>query len=722
MSEPQELSDVATPAVLNVPDLSAASETTGSISAYQELTIDQLASVHSLLSPDHAATLHDILITAALEALRSGPLSEVELVAHAVRMWPGTGVNSVRINAAMRVAANARYVVVVQDDGQTKWGLSRLGTAEVQSSRDWARDILEGTARQVQEQLRVAGRVVSLEEARLWTTIVRHALMTGIAGSFAPYTGDVQPNGEILTVRRWNQEAIRDVIDRATDSQVDAELILGLAINAFDPLTPFGSELVTTITVGYMLHAFVGRRDRSAARAVVGSLNNERAILDTPVLLRLLGAPELAQPIERVISAAIASGMEVVAPIHYIEELQELLASVESDQLPYVQHEISAGLNVETLGSLVDDQVLGLWLRAAQSGRYKDWAGFRQAAASIQTALEELGVMVRAHYNQPRDNATRFEVAVGEEIARNSARPRRKAALERDGETMAMAHRKRTRTERAFWPGAWIITTDTRIGPAYHKLHPGDPFPLTLTPAAWVSIVSNCSPPAEVEKLAEAASQLFSEEGFMTIAARFPVRTAVEIARALGPSNGGSSLDVRVAQGIDQLLRTQPDYDETGNAVGAHIAAEVVARRGERLSQSYASGSAQMAQRTARILSALVETERKVESGDADRRVLATELETARAETAAANKLAADTMILERRKAVAIVVGVGLLAVVLAFAYSGLWLGAGVAFLSLLFFARMAADWVTRTDTSWKILLVSLAIDALLGFIGPMLN
>jgi hypothetical protein len=62
--------------------------------AHEELTLEQLASVRALLNPDAAATLHDILITASLEALREGPLSEAELVNHARRLWPGTGIDA----------------------------------------------------------------------------------------------------------------------------------------------------------------------------------------------------------------------------------------------------------------------------------------------------------------------------------------------------------------------------------------------------------------------------------------------------------------------------------------------------------------------------------------------------------------------------------------------------------------------------------------------------
>ena len=77
-----------------------------------------------------------------------------------------------------------------------------------------------------------------------------------------------------------------------------AELLEAIAHDAIDPLTTFGNDLVSSITVGYMLHAFVGRADRVADRAVIGSLRGDRAIIDTNVLVQLLGVPEQREPLQ----------------------------------------------------------------------------------------------------------------------------------------------------------------------------------------------------------------------------------------------------------------------------------------------------------------------------------------------------------------------------------------------------------------------------------------
>src|SRR5205823_4521552 len=110
--------------------------------------------------------------------------------------------------------------------------------------------------------------------------------------------------------------------------------------------TPFGNDLVMHITVGYMLHAFIARRDNLGSRRAVGSLNGDRAILDTPVLLPLLGSEERERPIRLAIEAAIAAGMNVVVPQHYLEELLEVVARVE-EQVPAIEQELEAGRSAD---------------------------------------------------------------------------------------------------------------------------------------------------------------------------------------------------------------------------------------------------------------------------------------------------------------------------------------------------------------------------------------
>ena len=89
----------------------------------------------------------------------------------------------------------------------------------------------------------------------------------GAAGWRAPWPQRRQRLYTYLARRGFGGETITEAISDPDD----VALLKTLAQKAIDPLTTFGSDLVTSITVGYMLHAFVGRRDRVNARAVIGS-------------------------------------------------------------------------------------------------------------------------------------------------------------------------------------------------------------------------------------------------------------------------------------------------------------------------------------------------------------------------------------------------------------------------------------------------------------------
>ena len=125
-------------------------------------------------------------------------------------------------------------------------------------------------------------------------------------------------------------------------------------------------------------------------------------------------------------------------------------------------------------------------------------------------------------------------------------------------------------------------------------MFPKESFPLTLTPASWLSVVSNCLPPATTEQLARAAGTLLAEETFLRIAARFPVKAAVEIAGILGPDNGGSILDVHAAQLSlsDLLLLHQPDFDIEESAIVTEIGNTVLRLRAKWQSASYTENKA----------------------------------------------------------------------------------------------------------------------------------
>ena len=427
----------------------------------REATLEQLAAVGAVLNHERLATEHDIVIQAALEPLRDGPKAEDWLVAHLEGIWPGAGINSARLAAALGVARQADLAIRSSRNGQVEWALTPKASAEVGRMRDWARDILEATARQVREQLASAGRDITESEALLWTGRLKHALLVGVRGSFAAYNGDVIHNGDsLLAARHYDLAALRKTVLETAGNESDAELLLSLAMNAVNPVTDFGNDLVTTITVGYMLHAFIGRLDHLRDRAAIGSLKGEYALLDTTVLPLLLGAPEQAQSLHRAITAATEAEMIVIVPEHYLTELQELVNGIYGDNRDLIRQVETDKIKPLDLSAVIDNEVLSLWLRGLAAGIYGNFAEFRAAASRLGGTLRTYGVRVEPHGNKPSDNAKRFVAPLAAEVAKRR-RTRTTAALARDAEAMAMAYRlRRSAGASTFWPTAWIVTVD----------------------------------------------------------------------------------------------------------------------------------------------------------------------------------------------------------------------------------------------------------------------
>jgi hypothetical protein len=691
------------------------------------ITLEQVSAVHVLMSGERRATEYDILMSTAFEALRSGPQTEAELNAFADRVWPGAGIDEVRMNAALQAAAAAGYIGRMAS-GPRAWTLTKTGLEEIGASRNWARDAMDRTRDDISTRLEQAGYTATEDQAGLWVSLLMKAVGAGIQASLTEHIGEVEMRGETaLAPHSFDPEQVLAVIKGAAVREQDAELLSALALEAFDPLSPFGNDLVMHITVGYMLHAFIARRDNLGGRRAVGSLRGDRALLDTPTLLPLLGPDEQAAPIRQAISAAMRAGMEVIAPQYYLDELQELLERIERVHKIALEEELEKGTDPDLLGQLVDQPVAAMWLRALARGKYGSWDDFRAAADDLGNRLAELGVVVRDHNNQPADHVDRLEATLTAVIearrvrdaaagVTSHARPpgRGESQIRRDAETMGMARRRRaTQTSGLFWPGAWIISTDTAMRTAHKRLSGADRFPLTITPSQWVGIVSTCSDPASIEDLAKSAATLLSEETFLAIAGGFPVPIAMEVARALSPGGSSSPLDTSLAQmSIEDLLLHQPDTGG-GDEAGAKVAAAVVARRSARVHASYeAEGQRHAAEREAghrevRDANVAVSRER-AERHEAE-------------EGRAADRRAAELRDQERnredilrerrhRRDLAALIGIVL---IIAALVTQQWVWAGGTFVAGALFLYQSTDWTRNIDYPWTKLIWAVVIEGI---------
>ncbi len=704
-------------------------DTAAEIETGQRLSVQQLAAVKSLTAVEAQATRHDILITTAFEALATEPTSELDLVRFCNRVWPGAGIDEARVNVSMRVAQHAGYVAQMPTSGDVKWTLTAPTLRDVLTAKDWAKEVFTATAEDVRTKLAETGRSVSFDEARLWTASLQHGLMAAARGLLAPYEGAVVLRGPLnLVARHYDQQALRRALIDSAGTVDDAELLVALAVEAIDPQTSFGNELLTCITIGYMLHAIMGGRDHVADRQVLGALRGDRAVLDTPVLLQLLGTQSQAEPIERVISAAIHAGMEVIAPQHYLNELRELIDGVESEAPDVTQYRRGRDdVQATMTRAIVGDGVVAVWLNAMEQGLYTNWADFKSAAYGLEGRLRALSIVVRTHNNTHRDDVDGFERALRDEIRRRASRPRAPDVTRRDAETMAMVHRARERKRhlRAFFPGAWIITPDSHIGPAYKHVT-GDDMPLTITPVAWLGIVSNCAPPVEAEALARsAAAPLFGEETFLTIAGRFPVKTAIKLAQTLGPASGGSTLDMRMAQiSLDELLSQNVSMEDAGNELTSRVVAEVMRKRTERLNLGYEEAEARRQASVERMTTAYRRERERADAAEVERAKERDRADAAEAgkrqaiELADGNNRAGATMVeqirlLANRRARSYGVLVALLAATAFLVFVRAFAAGFMAFVSFLVFWKLAQGWVADPEKKWTTFVPATLIDLL---------
>lgn len=720
--EPRDEAQTSGTGDVRTDEAPASAEPRNGTADVRAVTLEQLAAVHALLGTDRRAREYDILFSTALESLRNGPQDEAALVVAAQHVWPGAGVDAARMNQALQAAAAAGYIGHVGTRAGP-WTLTQRGREEVAATRDWANDTLWRTAEDVHARLEAASRPTTLEQAQLWVGILVRAILAGVRGSVAAYIGDVEVRGErALAPRVFNRDEMMAVIGAAVTNPEDAELLSALALEAFDPLSTFGNDLVMHITVGYMLHAFVARRDNLGARRAVGTLRGHRAILDTPVLLPLLGTEEQSGPIHRAITAARAADMEVIVPEYYLAEVLEVVDRVEREYVRELEADLRGGLSADLLGRMVDDEVLSLWLRAMDGGVYTNWTEFRAAAVGLRDRLLLLGVNVRDHNNTNTDNVDDIDRRLAAEVAANTA-GRGRAQIRRDAETIAMARRRRARPDPAhgFWPGAWIITPDGQMRRVHRAMSPLDQFSLTLTPSQWIGVVSTCSDPATIEDLATSAATLLSEETFLAIAGRYPVRVALEVARALRPDGVESPIDDRLAQlSVDDLLMRQPDFDLEGDEAGAAVAAAVVARRSARQNEAYAAGTRRLEDdRTAAARE--VETAKAVADRERSERVIEQRThETERGDWDAERRRMANESTLAGRRAYRNVGAVLLVIVLLVASFFQIWPIALATLITLGVLLHLADEWTRDVDATATRFLLGLLIEGA-GLVAALL-
>ncbi|MFE4082798.1 PIN domain-containing protein [Paenarthrobacter sp. YIM B13468] len=613
-----------------------------------------LSAVQRVLKSSRPSTEADLLSAAACQFLRRSHRATSEEVRQAVsKMWPGSQPTPEQVNSALALAKELRLVGVNED---AEWFLTAEGLADVQRHGEWVTDLRERTMADLRVRSREGlGYEPDSTEAALWLNQLVKALIAGIEKSQAAYLGEVEQliQGQIVP-REVKSADILGYLDEVSSNEEVVELLKSLALAALDPLDSFGKELVSLITTGCILHSYVSGRSGAEITSEIGSPEGQRAILDTPVLLSLVGRKSDRTDTELTIRSAAAAGWDVVVCRHSLDELYQLLRREIPEVEKRVREAHKRNTRVEFYAALVEDQIHGICIAALKDGTYKNLSEMMTTFERLEEDLVSWGATVRDHNNElSLDRVARCLDALQGQIDKGQRAWRSSYAIERDADTMAMAWRRRSREQSKAWPGAWVITSDRQMAPAYSSIS-SDRVSLTLSLPQWTTVVSISAPVENLRDLASAAAGQFAEEAMWQLPARFSGDFAMRLAAQLSPNQGGSDMDLRHAQ----MMLSLPDMlDELEvKSSPTTVAATVLAARTKRVDAMMQQEKERQIGELARVTVEASEADdqareariRELEIGK-ENAELANQLEQARAQVAASDNALTETKTRNRR-------------------------------------------------------------------------
>lgn len=564
----------------------------------QTITVDRLLAVQRAFDANRDVDEIDILLDSIVVVLEAhGPQPEEELLNKVCAMWPGAGLKRDRVQRAAGAGVAGGLIVPQEalDGGQ---GYAVLAEPDQGNTlRDRVSALLAETTKAVSRRCSEEfARDLTEGEAEHYTQALIDAVSAGIRETFEIYSGKVAqgPDHRLLPFS-WDTDAIAKVIDQQQLSDGTREVLRALTLSALDPESHFGSDIVTHLASGYILHAFMARRDQASDVRTTGPLAQVWLLVDTPHLFTLTEDSRSQRKLMTLLHTALGAKMRVAIPQVSLDELHKHLQYVEaSDAVDRVHRAIADGVKPYDLTHLVEDGLVSAWLtHRGEGGRMISWEEYRRHVVDMGDSLTQQGFNIRRlpdtlDVRQLRsdlfDELYRYledEPRTGQEITGPN-----RDSVHADSETMALATLDRRSSEAPFWPGAWILTPDRRLAPAYERFEGPTDFPLTITPAQMAPLLSNFVAPASARQLASAAATQMSHNTLLRVATRFPTSTAIEIAKRLRSDSGSSEVDLRVAQqtSIADLLGDAADGagEQRDELAGAAVA-DRRARRREKL-------------------------------------------------------------------------------------------------------------------------------------------
>ena len=602
----------------------------------------------------------------------------------------------------MSEAIELGLVVETIANGDQGWALARQGQREIDATRAWFTDAMGRFARQIQDRAIEDFGGLSSEIAGNWAQLILQLFSNEIARSATTYAGEVERGsaGKIRPIV-LDGRAMLGALEAKSIAPESLDFLKACLLAAVDEADPFGNELVGHVATSCVLHAIAAGRSRAAAREALGTLEGRRVLLDTPILVAYLGPAEARKRLKTLVAQSKSLKMEVVAPDHVFDELDDVIKRVTEEHLQPLVQALKSGTSPRAYAQTVNEQVLELFLDGLEEKTYKNWNDFQTRVKGLPEELAALGVLVRAHGNKDRGNVAWIDQELTKELA-GAMSGRGARAIARDAESIEMVWRTRRRFLRdrqSLWPGGWIISYDRRINPAYKRVANADGEPLVLTPAQWAALMTEAAPAAEVRELIEAAASYIRQESMLRIATKYPPSVALALAKSLS-GEFVSKTDERLAQ---LSLADMLDLNANGETItGERIISEITSRRTNRLAAAGLEQQDAASKERVRLSEAIVQSTFAIDVAKNAQNTA--EIKLARLE--AREQLAA------RRTIRAIITTVGVAVTVLLIVLQFWGFAGGTAFSTVVFFILSRA-WIREPNATFGALFLSLIPEVL---------
>ena len=294
----------------------------------------QLASVQLLVARSDRDVAHnDIVIATMFEVLEDGPLSRSELFRRVEQAWSLPGASNTLLDEALRHAVLIEHVETRDEHGVEVVHLLDRGRECLAESRRHADDCLCRFRSQLGDELLTRDFYLDAVELESLAAVVLATLRHAIGQALRAQVG-LQTAGQRVAVAAPNAASLEAFVSARVPDEDRAALVVALTLVCLDQSRPIGQEIVHQLAKGHLLYRFMARPDLAAAADHAGPLSGVRLIIDTPMLVRMLGPTAVRQPVLALLVEARKQGMEVVIYQRTVDELERLLNRTEDVSAP----------------------------------------------------------------------------------------------------------------------------------------------------------------------------------------------------------------------------------------------------------------------------------------------------------------------------------------------------------------------------------------------------